>query len=384
MRSFLLRLTLIILTFVTALSCTRRPLEEQWEKGNYAEILLLTNWELLKEEVPTGMTAMFYPIDGSTPTVIMTNQIQRNIVRLNKGKYHVLIFNQSVYEFGSMNFSYMEHFETACAALNQLSPNSTLTADDYRWLQTMLHDPDSLKHAVRQPEPFNADRFEYEVTDDMCRRQYYKDQGILTKTPFPEFPTLDAYVDTINSTPPPVPPTLHVKAHIKGIQNAYQVKGYITNMAHANLFGLHTNTEETAIHVLGTWQITKDGPESTTGVITSNVRCFGVPTMKVTGDLYFDFGKRSATRGLVPHDYGDNILVLDFHLRDNTHRAHSFVVTHDLTYDEEVLRLDVELGIDEQGKDIILPDVPDIIGDGGAGFDATVEDWKHEDHTVSF
>ena len=397
----LLAVSAFVLAFV---ACQRRPLEEEWMAGDYADILLMTDWSLL-EENPTGLTAIFYPVNGGTPTQIVSNSIHQNVVRLKRGKYHMLVFNQSIYEFGSMSFSGMDAFPTACASLMPLTTNSTVTAADYRWLSEMISSRDSMDMAMREPEPFNADRLEYEVTEDMCRRQYYKETGIANNIPIWDLPEKEDYIDTIFSTPPPVPPTLHIKVRVKGIQNAYQVKAYITNMARADLFGPHINTSEPAIHVLGTWKITVDPGTPTKGEVTSNIRCFGVPDMQVTEtDIYKEYGQ-PATRAMldssddgggggsnINYD-GENHLVLDFLLKDGTTHAHfDFEVSGDITYDEDELRLDVELEVGNDPSDpdydpdfpVVLPDVPDVIGSGGTGFDATVEDWKHEDHTIQF
>lgn len=374
-----------ILTTIVLASCTRRPLEEEWQKGDYAEILLVTDWKLL-DEIPTGMTALFFPEDGSNNVQIISNNTDENPVRLRRGKYRVLIFNQSMYEFGSMTFSGIDDFFTAAATLTNLSPNSTVTASDYKWLASMLSDPDSLNLAVREPEPFNADRFEYEVTAEMCQKQYLKDQSLIN-VPVWDVPEEVDYIDTIYSTPPPVPPTLNIKVRVKGINNAYQVKGYITNMARTNVIAPHVNTEEPALHVLGQWVIHTDANNEKTGDVTSSTRCFGVPNMKLSEILGFDWTTHSRTsRDIDVIDYGDNILILDFLLRDGSHRYFDFTVTDDITYDKDELILDLELevGTGEDGFPVVLPDVPDIIGSGGAGFDADVDEWKQEDHNIQF
>lgn len=430
-------------------SCTRRPLEYEWELGNYADILLMTDWKLL-EETPTGLTAIFFPDDGSSNTLVLSNQIRQNPVRLQRGKYHVIVFNQSIYEFGSMYFTRMDGFGTATANLNPLSPSSQITGSDYKWLATCLKNPDSLALGMRSPEFFNADRFTYEVTDELCRRQYFKDNGITDdRTDIWQLPTAEEYVDTIFSTPPPVPPTLYVRCRVKGIQNCYQVKGYITNFARNDRFGPHTNNNDRAIHVLGQWAITPNPNDKTRGIISSAIRCFGVPTQQLThNDFYLQFpykepeageeeewqsnhrsaygaysratgpfetdpdglqisdrplgadGERDieSSRALSHLDYGRNILFLEFLLKDGrTHRTYAFDVTDHILYTESLLRLDIEVNIPDgpggpsgtdpaDGDDypIILPDVDDVIGSGGTGFDAVVEPWKTEHKDIFF
>lgn len=395
----LLSVLVLALAFV---ACERRPLEEEWMSGDYADILLLTDWNQL-EEVPTGLTYIFYPVgaDGKTDLnkhVVsnVSNNINRNVVRLSQGKYHLLVFNQSVNEFGTMSFSGMEAIETACASLNPLRPNYVYTAEAYKWLSSVLKDQDSLSLAMREPEPFNAYRqYDYEVTAEMVQKQYYFEQGLKA----PDGMNQDEYVpdlvewyaDTIYSEPTPVPPTMYIEARVKGIDNAYEVRAYITDMARADLFGPHTNTPEPCIHVLDNWEMVPNSDNKKMGYIRTKFRTFGVPNLQVTTD---------DTRAIEVIPYGTNTLVFEFKLRDgSTVTFYDFDVTHDIEYTEEGLRLDLVLDTDPNagggggsggsGGDpddpyIVLPDVPDVIGTGGAGFDATVEDWKHEDHTIQF
>lgn len=92
----ILKFLVIVIVIVNAVSCSRRPLEEEAPTGSYADILLMTDWKLLPE-TPTGISAIFYPDDGSTPVRIMANNIKQNVVRLRRGTYHVIVFNQSEY-----------------------------------------------------------------------------------------------------------------------------------------------------------------------------------------------------------------------------------------------------------------------------------------------
>lgn len=389
---------IVIVAAFVATGCTRRPLDEEWAATGYADILLMTDWKLLTPyETPSGLTAIFYPTDGGNPVRVMSNNTRQNVVRLGYGKYDVIVFNQSIYEFGSMNFTGMDAFETATANLNPLTAGNTLTAADYKWLSQTLQDPDSVALGMREPEFFHADRFQYEVTEELCMKQFYKENGIVgSDVPVWDVPDPEEYVDTIFSTPPPVPPTLYAKVHVKGINNAYQVRAYITNMARADRFGPHVNTEEPAIHVISNWTIQPSPDDKTRGTFNGSVRCFGVPTMQVQDHeiiLQKYEETRSPSRAVTSFDYGQNILFLEILLKDGrTHCTFAFDVTDYIIYTEHELRLDLVLNIDDypgggggpEDYPVILPDVPDVIGAGGAGFDATVEDWKHEDHTITF
>lgn len=370
---------LVLLAVFT--SCQRRPLEEEFAAGGYAEILLLTDWSLLGE-VPTGMTAIFYPVGGGTETVLMSNNTVGNTLRLRKGKYKVLVFNQSIYEFGSLTFDGMDRFESAC--VHGVSLNETVsqeTVADLAWFKSVVHsNPDSVSKVIRALQPFNSDRFVYEVTEEMCQRQYDKEMAqILDRW---EGVNPSAYVDTIRSMPPPVAPNMNITIHVKGIDNIYNVRAYISGMARADLFGLHRNTADQAIQVLSNWKVSVSPEDKKVGTVRTSFRTFGTPSMHVTeNDINLEYGSRAAsvaTREAAVEQV-ENRLFVEFALRDaKTIVIHQFDVTKDIIYHEDELTLKVELNIDTP-----LPDVPDVIGSGGAGFDADVEDWREEDHDIS-
>ena len=381
----------VAMLMVGLTSCERRVLEDEVVLGAYADVLLLTDWSKLDEQ-PTGMTAIFYPEDGSSPISVVSNDVERNVVRLRRGQYKVLVFNQSVYEFGSMSFSGMDSFESACATLNELSATSQLTANDYKWYASVVS-TDSAQYAMRTPEAFNADRFRYDLTEEILRRQYSHDMGMDGY----HDPALEEiyhwYADTIYAQPEPVPPTRYIKARIKGIHNAYLCRAYITNMARADLFGPHVNTQDAGVQVLTDWKLSMvsddekwdDCTGSSMGYAQTSFRCFGVPTLEFSHEP-LGYSRPFATRALTTFDYGRNYIVIEFLLRDGTtRRIFRFDVTERITYTEDELRLDLELDLADDGDvPIVLPDVPDIIGDAGAGFDATVDPWKSEDHNISF
>lgn len=390
------KVLLAVFLSLSLVSCERRPLEVQNPEGQYCDILLLTDWRLL-DDTPTGLTAMFFPEDGGTPTIVMSNNTVGNVIRLNKGRYKMLVFNQSIYEFGSMAFSDIEKFETIKARLVSLSDVVTQeTVSDYNWIKQAVHgNPDSLMLVVRNPEAFNADRMVYEVTDEMCKRQWDMEYGDAAN-PWGDVAKRH-YIDTIHSTPPPVAPTMHITINVKGIDNAYSVRAYISNMARSDLFGPHRNTEEEAIHVISNWKIQVNPDDPTRGKVTTSFHTFGTPSMQVTqNDIFQTWGSsrsqsstrdsgndpQSSTRGsgITLDTYGNNRLYIEFLLHDGTTVVQEdFDVSEDITYDDDQLLLDVELDMGAT-----LPDVPDQMGAGGAGFDADVEDWKNQDEDIIF
>ena len=75
------------------------------------------DWRLFDKEVPTGMTVMVFPWSGGAPHTALTNDITHADFSLEPGKYHVLVFNQSTTEFGTLEFQGMDSYETARAVV---------------------------------------------------------------------------------------------------------------------------------------------------------------------------------------------------------------------------------------------------------------------------
>ncbi|WP_367397224.1 DUF5119 domain-containing protein [Segatella copri] len=67
--------------------------------------------------MPTGMTVMVFPWSGGAPHTVLINEITHADFSLEPGKYHVLVFNQSTTEFGTLDFQGMDSYETARAVV---------------------------------------------------------------------------------------------------------------------------------------------------------------------------------------------------------------------------------------------------------------------------
>lgn len=63
------------------------------------------------------MTVMVFPWSGGAPHTVLTNEITHADFSLEPGKYHVLVFNQSTTEFGTLDFLGMDSYEMARAVV---------------------------------------------------------------------------------------------------------------------------------------------------------------------------------------------------------------------------------------------------------------------------
>lgn len=87
------------------------------QKDNRRMVRINVDWHLFDKEVPTGMTVMVFPWSGGAPHTVLTNETTHADFSLEPGKYHVLVFNQSTTEFGTLDFQGMDSYETARAVV---------------------------------------------------------------------------------------------------------------------------------------------------------------------------------------------------------------------------------------------------------------------------
>ena len=83
-------------------SCNHKEL--CYHHPHTAKVRVDVDWSRFVEEEPTGMTVMVYPADGSQPYTTLTHTLHQAYFHLPEGVYHSLVFNQSVSEFGSLEF----------------------------------------------------------------------------------------------------------------------------------------------------------------------------------------------------------------------------------------------------------------------------------------
>lgn len=92
-------------------ACERRELTYPHE----TEITITADWSkagLSEHEAQYGATAVFYPAEGGAPVTVLMGDRDRKTARLKKGRYHVVLFNRSFDDFGSIAFRGMEGHHT--------------------------------------------------------------------------------------------------------------------------------------------------------------------------------------------------------------------------------------------------------------------------------
>lgn len=350
------RTALLMLLALICLSC-RRELEYNYHP--FCEISVKVDWSLM-DESPSGMSVYLYPEDGKEPTVLLTNQVDETRVSVREGVYNVLVINQSPSEFGTIRFSGMNRFETACA---------TAAPQSYDWIDNAEGRTDD-EPTVCHPEPLAvAVHHRLVITAEMVAEYQAAVKATARDLRAAAFLELQ---------PQPVISTATVQVRVNGIQNIRSVRGYFSGMSAGCLLAERRYLKSTVSHILTDWEILHDDNDYTKGEIQTRFTTFG---------CYDREGDATEDRSLSRADAFSNQLYLDLLLVDNaTIVSTSFWVGDRIEMQQEALSIRLEVGTDTgtdtpSGDDPNLPlPLPDVKPENGtsSGFDATVEDWGEE------
>lgn len=293
------------------------------------------DWSGFVKETPDGMTLHVYPGDGTrNPTTETTHTVTRAAFPLVQDNYLVIVHNQSASEFGSVVFRDMDDWN---AAEVRTVEN---TSDWYK--------PKSGEKLGKTPEWLAFDTRSVTVTGEMIEAAKYEEIS----------------VDTM--MPENVVYTLHVRLKAEGINNFRAGRAAFTGLSDGYRPGLREYHADKVTHLLETWSTetsssgrdAKEGEETATGYIVSDITCFGLP---------------SGHGG----EAEENVLHLKLLLVDNKTIVNgTFNVGNRIRQymtDGDPLHLYMELTLPEK-----LPDVEPATNGSQSGFDADVDDWGDE------
>lgn len=311
------------LLIISLTSCVYDDYSSCPPKDGRRLVRINVDWRLFDKEVPTGMTVMVFPWSGGAPHIALTNDITHADFSLEPGKYHVLVFNQSTTEFGTLDFLGMDSYETARAVVLHTTS---------RWYSR----GDNEQIGV-EPEWLASDKLdEFDVSGD------YSEATL---------------------TPRNVLSHIQVNVKVSGIGNLYSARGSLTGISDGFLLGQGKPLQSSKVtYLLESWTKTIDKNDATLGTLTTSFKCFGLPE---TAHLDAENNKLSFSALLI-----DKKTQIDY----------QFAVGDKFKEDENSselgyfssLHVDVELPNP-------LPDVKPSEGSSG-GFDITVKDWgKPED-----
>ena len=292
------------------------------QNDNRKMVRINVDWHLFDKEVPTGMTVMVFPWSGGAPQTVLTNEITHADFSLEPGKYHVLVFNQSTTEFGTLEFQGMDSYETARALVLHTTS---------RWYSR----GDGELIGV-EPEWLASDKLdEFDVSGDFSE---------------------------VTLTPRNVLSHIQVSVKVPSIGYLRYVRGSLTGISEGFLLGQGKPLQSKVTYLLETWTKSVDENDATLGTLKASVKCFGL----------------SET---THPDAEDNQLSLSALLIDNkTQIDHQFVVGDKFQKDENSSELGYSVSLHVDVKlPKPLPEVEPSEGSSG-GFDVTIQDWgKPED-----
>lgn len=341
-------------------SCQMREVLGPDDEGH---ISIDVDWSLM-DETPTGMTVIFYPTDGSMPYKYVTNDVFHIEQSLPEKDYDILIFNQTIEEFNTIQFRGMDKLETAEA----YAPESTDTGS-------------------RLDRLYNSNRNRGSRGYNTNAHMRPKSLGSATTTTQNNTRPTRGYNTNAHMRPKPKIGQLTATVHVAGLSNAIGVNGAITGMASGTfLTDNGALSHEALTQELADWDIQLNA-DGSIGSIYTSIGTFGLSptvghssTSRAEGSTKADF-EATYVESSDEDDYR-NILYLNFLLKDRTYVSYRFDVTsaiQDYTADVEVeLVLDLGTNLEEY---LELPET-------GLPYDqpfVTVDSWGEEvDHYITF
>lgn len=348
------RLLSALILMILATSCDRRQLWDEWDTLMPVDIDV--NWsgsrwaDFDEGQPPTGMSVYAYDQTGVQQTAtVVTNSIEHVEMKLYDGEWNIFVFNQSVMEYASLQFSGMDKF--ASAQIETIPQTSRWFSSSRAEWVTRSNSPWAVQTRATRAQT-RAD--EYSLTTKQpiwfandCYKGVIIDEGSIIRdfTPHTRFSDGTFY-------PQSAIIKMGVKVHFKGFANLYTVRSVISGVAKSySISKMHSLSEMTA-HELTGW--TSKAETDSTGYVESKFQTFGL----VNGYSY------------QPEEL---YLHLDVMLVDG-----QTIMTYDLpvgnlvkTTEDDDIDLIIEI------KDPLeLPDVQ--MTGGGKGFDITVSDWEDE------
>lgn len=325
------------------------------------------------DKLPTGMTAIVYPNDGSRPMTYVTNNIDSLVIPLPAGGYRVLLYNQTEGEFNSLKFRHMDSFNNAeiyaaedseHAGAYDIMPKSTFCS---------------------QPETFAVDFFtDILVTKEEINAALRRSMQIVKK---------------LEMRPHIIVAPIYITIPVDGIYNALSAAACVDGMArHSYLSHYDTDGTDLAAYPVTGWMPHYDGISKTTGSFTAICNTLfmaGVPLRLVSAasivnkeryvnltksTYYGDREEDNVPSESFPYFKPEDVrLHLKFLLADRKTVVDTTLYVGNKIEQINNDRLMLELELKDR---IVLPYVQPADGSGAAGFDVTVEDWIYQNYKV--
>lgn len=332
----------VLFLFIIALSgCSKETMI-----GKYADtctVRLDIDWSSCGIELD-GMTAIFYPTDGGQAVRFLTNTVTGDKVRLKKGIYNVVIFNQAATDFSYFTIEGQDQYNTVRVVMKPV--------------QSDWYKPTGEERLINEPEPFATATLEgLEVTETMIKASHNEGK-----------------VFPLTCQPERMVFKTRMSFQIKGLHNVRSARGSLKGMADTYWIAKGETGSSVATQLLTFTEKTFNANSVTDGVLSSTFYTFGTPGITTKAS-----------------DETEDLLTLSILLVDNkTVVTKQYHVAERLNVDSEKKEVEVSFGDggnpDEETTPedipIELPNVkPDNSG-GEGGFDASVDNWGDETDIV--
>lgn len=325
---------MLVVVLVVLTGCERQPLDYNYSPNCRVKV----NIDWSKSGLSThGATAIFYPQDGSKAIIAIMSEPAGEMVKIPKGVYDVVVFNQTMDEFSNIGFRGVESYQTFEIFVKEAVKKGTNKAA-------------SDEIVIAHPDNFAVAKIEnFEITKQMVDESRTKQQDF-----------------SINFVPKAVVSTMKISLFVNNVHLIKAAKGTITGMADSYSIAKGCNNASTSTHPFSLTTITLDGSGDLNGFISGEITTLGLSV-------------QSTKAGEVSL----NTLNVSFLLVDNkTIIEKRYQIENRINTDEENASIKVELGTGpapgeeetEEDKPIDIPHVKPEEGEGG-GMDAEVGDW---------
>lgn len=321
------KLTILIGLIIILVSAYGTHREIFNDKGVWAQITI--DWSKANIN-PNGASVWIFPHDGGKPIVFLTNDT-RDSVKLRRGKYSLLVFNETITEHQFIRFRGTNHYSTFEAYCKPTTVTGKYVKAD--------SDP-----SASTPNLLASDHLDYlEITTEMIENN--------------DRPQL-------NFTPKRVVSLVSITIHIQGVENAAKSGSAVSLSGIAEGVNLSTGKRSSSAvrHMapLNNREFYPENPKS--GTLSASFNTFGLTDMQTRGN-----GVENLISIYIKLRDGSSLPTIERNVTDKIERVEGVELKFKITMGAENL------------PEFELPDVPDA-NISGPGFDAEVEDWGEEEN----
>ena len=348
-------------------SCERRPLEVIVDEK--VKVRIIVKWKINFVELyggtPNGMTVMIWNANGGAP-IIRTTNADNITVALEPATYHMAIFNELMDDYAP----YLRFYDTGsydlmtCRATTFTVDGVTRGWDDGT---TYMYTPEDPRIAVALDTFEITRQMVLQDTSIFIPYEEYRDNGYVNYRE-------SEHVFEIPETPWPMTVDLYVELKLKNYHSLATINGSISGMADGFYMSHINRTAESGTIRFSPdqwtryrYQYEEGNTSDSLGIISTRVASFGLP-----------YGKELLANRLPT----DNVLKLNFLLTNDSVISAEYNVGDIIRYitpEGREAQIRYRQDLQNLKLEMVLPDIiplPWVFPKGGAGFDATVDDWE--------